>query len=226
MYTFDNHFLDSNVIIGYIINDLNSKYGKYFSLSFNRYGSQNVFNECEDVLNNNKNWILRFIKFIDNQLKNKSSDLKKEIKKIIPKIAKYFYNPKDIMYKKVVDVLSNFSERYENKIKSVINGNIEFKIFRKEISDAFKEARKKLIYVFDNLIILKDGHPRPMVDFFDKYQKLRAMGLHKKDFILIVDAYHTNISKLAFLTYDSHLILLQEDIEEEFCINVLEPIIK
>jgi hypothetical protein len=228
MHNYENHFIDSNVILGFIIEGLDSKYGNYFSLSFDRYASQNVYNECENVLNNNKTWILRFIKVIKKEFDvKKIENYKEELSLIIGKVGSFFYNPSTIMGKKVLNVLSSFSENHESELKSLITGSFEFKVFQRNITDANKKARKKLMCVFDEMITEKNGHPAPIKDFFQQYQKLKGMGMHKNDFILIVDTYFISYyyvkEDLAFITFDGHIILLKKTIEDEFYIKVFKP---
>lgn len=227
MHTFKNHFLDSNVILGFILGE-HKKYGKYFSLNFRKYASVNVYNECVDVLDHNKNWTIRFINIINKELVGKSSNnYKIELSLIIDRVTSPYTDHSVRLGKKVFNVLSSFSEVYAKELDLIIKELLDFKVFRKMITNSFKTSRNRLKCVFDKLVTMKNGHPSPMGDFFNQYQKLRSLGMHSSDFKLIADTYYISHNyiktDLAFITFDGHIILLKEDIEEEFYIKVFKP---
>jgi hypothetical protein len=227
MYTFKNHFLDSNVVLGLIFQGEKSKYGNYFSLPFRKYVSENVYDECKNVLNYNKDWVLKFINIIKKEFIGKSiDDYKKDLPSIINRIASPYKDHSARMGKKVLDVLSNFSEKYLEELELIITGLNDFKEFRKMVTETFKISQNKLKCILDKLVLMKKSHPAPMGDFFHQYQKLKGMGMHSSDFKLIVDTYfisHHIKKELAFITFDGHIILLKDDIEDEFYIKVFKP---
>jgi hypothetical protein len=226
MDRYQNHFLDSNVIIGYVIgwDGLNISSGNYFNLNFKRYASDNVEKECEFVLDKIKTLILRFIKKILTECTN-IKYLNHDLNDLIETIASKFSNP-SFNYDSTKKTLRNFSNEHITQIKDIISGKLEFKQFRKNITDSFKVSRKNLKIVFKYKLYKKDSHPSPM-SFFGQFQTLRACGIHKEDFILLVDAYYLQNtcvkSEMPFITFDKGIIKNNDKIEENFYFKVIKP---
>jgi hypothetical protein len=225
------HFIDSNVVIGFVIgwDNLKSESTKYFELQeFIRYSSERVYEECEKVLNNNKRWILQFVNKIHKDCEKKSStnfilDLSKILDNIVYDICQQYTNE----CKKVKGALKGFSEKYENELVEVMKGNLKHNIFRASIVKAFNNATDNLEIVFDNLLEKKICPINLSNTLFSEYQNLQKIGLHGTDIKILLDSHFVSVrervSKIGFITFDNGIIKVKSKIEKIICVMVLKP---
>lgn len=219
------HFLDSNVILGIIIEDDGSYNDskKYFDLNFENCASDRVYKECDDVLNDNKTRLLTFLKRVNKDKISKNL----ELLRVIQEIASESSNNPDVG-DRITKSLIGFCVSYKEKINDMIKGNEDYKVFRRKIIDAYKMSQERLDIIFKNKIEMKKCHPAP-AQLFSQKQSLQAEGVHNSDFLLLADAFYiqnTDLNRgeyLAFLTFDKTIIQAKSTIEEEFIIHVSNP---
>ena len=134
MDTYDLHFLDSNVIIGLILewDNLNGRCSSYFGCAADKNTSQRVYNECKSVFNKSRGWSLQFIRqlkdeFAKQSFTNPHKELNEFSEKFIEKIC--IYEPEDC--KKVDSVIKGLINDCESRLINIMkNSNfyINFKM--------------------------------------------------------------------------------------------------
>lgn len=231
MINYEHHFIDSNVIIGYIIgwDNLRKKSITYFDMrKFIRYGSENVFNECEGVLARNKIWIKQFIDNINKECEHKSStNYQRDLFKIIRKVT-FKISHNSLSFKKVSRILLGFSYTFRPELIDMMKGNIKSLILLKRIDEAFKEARKNLIKIFKYIIDKKSVPQNLKMILLPQYQKLQtARNLHTEDIMILLDSHYISTryarKVIAFITFDNGIIESKQVIEGQLGIKVFKP---
>ncbi len=225
------HFIDSNVVIGFVIgwDNLKCKSAKYFDLQdFVRYSSERVYYECETVLNNNKRWILQFINKIHKDCEKKSStNFTSDLSKILDNTVSNICEQYKYECKKVESSLIGFSEKYQKELVEIMQGNLKYNIFRARIVKAFNEATDNLEIVFDNLLEKKVCPSNLGSTLFSEYQNLQKTGLHGTDIKILLDSHYVSFrertSKIGFITFDNGIIKVKSKIEEIISVRVLKP---
>lgn len=226
MFSLDNHFIDSNVILGFVIDwdGLKSKCRKYFQNACNRYASENVYDECESVLSDVKDWVLKFLHAISKEHPIISSYFKKDLDVLIEKTATQHSNSMR-EYQKIVDVLRSFSNHHQIELRNIMTGNNPYKPFRKTVTNAFKDSRRNFISVFNHLITKSEKHPFSLGLKYKSHILKRQ--IHNTDFKILLDAYHFSdnylTEQMAFITFDNGIKDVRLSIEQEFGFKVFMP---
>ena len=224
MFCFNNHFLDSNILLGRILGEEHTeKYRNYFAHDIDRYISIRVKKECENVINRLKRLSLRFISYIMDiarsnqninlmgidQLMNK---MKMDFIKIFNEKSYYEGLDKEKFVKIVTDLLNDW---YDNLKDDFIHGtSINSKKIKNNIKVTYREANKSLKNIFSNLNI-GQYYQKEDNNLFE--EKIKNIGIHKSDNCILLDCYvlsknHLN-EKVAFITQDQKICENNENLQ-------------
>lgn len=237
MDRFNEHFLDSNVIIGAILDwdHSHSDCCDYFNNCVStKNASENVYIECETVLGRlrriQKNFILELNEYAQTRNITNPDRLLRQF------IAKYVHDNHsllDISKDKFKDILNEFTGECYSYIVSAMTDYLTCMLFLSKIDEAFSDALNQL-----NSTCFGSNPQITIHKFTISYnstfptfiEKLKSFGIHKSDRLIILDCHFlvTNIiqTDMAFITSDNKILKTKRDVESLLQgTHIFEPLI-
>ena len=225
-----HHMLDTNIILAMILAKDNSfeDAKKYLESNYLRYISENASDEAETKISNIQIISLEISEFIKNYSDNNYLNFLK-LKKEKLEIKKQYLNkyknkklPINMPQNRFNDLVFNFFNLNDDEINAVL------------LTNNNQNLNKLIISSFNKNII-------NLNDFVNKYYQItfvssgaklndfKNIGAHKKDAILLDEAYHLHLTlnkPVNFITFDADVIDLNDNIHSKISkeVTVSNPI--
>jgi hypothetical protein len=225
-HDFDKHFLDSNVLIGFIIkwDSSNSDCYDYFKEKTNKTVSKRVYNECKRVINRCRRMEEQFLSGAYDyfQGKNLLKNFRRQLNYFTMEyIEKQEDNAFGISKEKFTKFIRAFTDQCYGPI---FNAMIDYSLytnFAEEIAETFKGAMDELDNIcYTNQIVKVHKEPaKSYKNIFPNFEsELNKMGIHKPDNLIILDCYYFKCTYLkedmAFITSDKGILNVNLKIQE------------
>ncbi len=217
MNSYDEHFLDSNIIIGSILkwNKAHRDAYFYFKENYNKNISKRVYDECRSVFINNEMWTLRFIKELNDKFRKMSI--------INPKSKLYTFRDEFIKTMCAYDpyncdnierVIFSFVKDCEPDLLNIIEDSSNYGNFRLIIASTFQKALKSLDSICcgrSSIVNTYQGCPKDYsYDAPVQYSELSKLSVHKSDRLILLDSHYFRSMKIrkdmAFVTSDNEIL--------------------
>lgn len=212
----NNHILDTNIILGMVLpnDDSYENAKKYLELDYRPYVSTTSYKEAEEKIVKIRKLSLNINEYIKNYSIENNINLL-NIPKIRLIVKNNFLNqfknkkyPVSLSEKGFEQIVTNFFNNYENEITLVLisQNNDELS---KLIKETFRESNVNLDYFISEqtcITFYSDG---------GKVDPLEKIGIHKKDAILLDEAYQLHLTldePVNFITFDSEVLELKTDV--------------
>lgn len=217
----NDHFLDSNILIGKVLqwDTAHSDCSIYFSSNYNKNISDKVYEECETVFSRfrrgQKRFIREFLNFFgDKDILSFDRSLTYFTKKFVREKAEYF----QLNIEKFRKIITNFVNECRNDIfQSVIDQSV---IFCQKIDRAFDSAIDELDQIcLKGLVTLHPGFPKSYSSHYPGVTiDITNLGIHYKDALIIMDSHHLRMkfikNDLIFVTSDKTILHHTNNIEK------------
>lgn len=224
MDRYDEHFLDSNIVIGSILkwNKPHQDSHHYFKKDYNKNISKRVYDECRSVFMNNEMWTLRFIKELNDRF------AKKLVMNPKPKLYWFrdefirnmcAYDPYDCY--NIKKIIFNFVKDCKNELLQIMMNGSNYRSFREIIITTFQKALKSLDNIcIGNSAVVNTYNKCPEEYSYDapvQYSELSKLTVHKSDRLILLDSHYfrsIEIRKdMAFITADNEILKNKNKIE-------------
>lgn len=225
MDNYDEHFLDSNIVIGSILrwNERHQDSYRYFNYDYNKNISKRVYDECRSVFVNNEMWTLRFIKELNDKfgkklVMNPKSKLNRFKDEFIRNMCAY--DPYDCY--NIEKIISNFVKDCEGDLLQIMINGSNYKSFRGIITSTFQKALKSLDNICHGEYATVNTYAKCPEEYsYDapaQYSQLSKLTVHKSDRLILLDSHYFRTMKIrkdmAFITADNEILDNKDKIED------------
>lgn len=229
-YSYNKHFLDSNILIGRVIlwDNFNNDCNNYFEKKWSRNTSERVYEECEKVISRYRklqgHFLESFKEYLDGTNKKKlmfefdsrfNSFVSHYIRTNLRE-GNSFDLPEDKFKNSVLNFTGECSELIRN---AVITSSYESLVL--ECRYYFNDAIEELESVcYDSDIVTTISESFETYDgVYPRYEKkLKDMGIHKPDNRIILDCHYFMENEFgentAFITKDKTILKARPKIEK------------
>ncbi len=222
MEEYENHFIDSSIIIASLIHwdSTSNRATSYFSkLNCHRHASDRVYYECRHVIESRRRYALNFFAEFNRNIEDISShwNLEYTIRKFINSYISKLRNEKE---KEAIIV---YSQVIMDDLKDMALGSRNYSRIKREIMSSFKSILNEL-----DLICNSSGkcpimrHSCPEMYTYSEYSKKEDMLMrnvnYKPDVLILLDSYYIKEkiirTEMAFITFDrEHILNNRREIE-------------
>ncbi|MDR0913544.1 MAG: hypothetical protein LBM96_13255 [Methanobrevibacter sp.] len=217
MFTFNCHFLDSNILLGKVYSDNanngNSIWSLYFKHEFTRYISNRVENESKNVITKLRRVSLRILKFVENYIINSDYINPIKVDSIIRKLKTRFLKiyesekfPEELKREKFIKIVNDLFNKYYNGFRDdmIDNSTMKIESFKEDSKQTFKNCYTEL----DILISRLNKNSFYLEDNSRLESQIKNIGIHRADILILLDCYILSNqlnNKIAFITQDKEI---------------------
>ena len=215
MEEYENHFIDSSIIIASLIHwdSTSNRATSYFSkLNCHRHASDRVYYECRHVIESRRRYALNFLAEFNKNIEVISSYWNPEygIRRFV---KSYIRKLEDEKEKEAIIV---YSQIIIDDLKDLILGSENYSKIKRKVLNSFKYILNELDIIcnFSNECSIR-RHSCPEIYTYSEYSEKEDMLMenvnHKPDVLVLLDSYYIKEKivkkEMAFITFDKKHIL-------------------
>lgn len=217
---FNEHFLDSNIIIGRILgwDHSNSACCEYIEKPTNKNASKTVYKECKSVFSRNKLIQKDFLNKLNIFFENEGiNNFNRQLNSFKDNYIINQHSSFRLSESKFEKIINGFIRDCYDRILSSMHNYFDYIRFLGDIDEAFKKANQELNFICYSRSLQIQIHTCPLSYESHLLDKLKSWKIHEPDSTIILDCHHVRTNNIqeniAFITADGDIIDAKTKIE-------------
>lgn len=217
---YNEHFLDSNIIIGKILEWDHSNFAccEYIEKPINKNTSPTVYKECKRVFSRNKLIQKDFLNELNTFLEDEGiNDFNRQLSSFKNNYITNKHSSFHLSKIKFENIVNGFVRDCYDRIHSSMQNYFDYIQFLGDIDEAFKKAAQELNFICYGRTLQIQIHTCPLSYEPHLLDKLGSWEIHDPDSTIILDCHHVQTNNIhedvAFITSDGDIIDAKTNIE-------------